>query len=740
MHNVKQRIHILRSCHWLFGVILPVFLLCMATATHGKDKSVRSMKGSQMQEDEFHLTREEKSREDLGIFGLSLSEIMELEVKVDVASLFMEDDFVVGSSVSVIDAQKWKQAGARNFHQIISTHTFMTSYNFLAGSNSIGSRGYITSSGNTVLLDNIPLGTGSEHTAMFHMPNPEPGALDKIEIIHGPGSAIYGSDAFHGVISMKSFKSDKDVYKVETAAGFPGFGGADIKISHGFGRNLFRIDAVVGMSGQKDMDIDYEWEDNLFNKYGNGTYEDNYKSHTGILKLTYNPTDRLKICLGSYLFTWDGDNFSSGTYNGLVSLRDFNLSSSETIFYMGNGTVTYTFDNYISIQTSWYGWESQRDASYAAMPDEPLSPLIFKSYFKMKDSNERSGASVIIKQPKNYLNMQWLIAYEYSETKTTDTDGWIEDYHTGVRIPGIGGKAPYDGYSQDVNSAFTQIKWGTFKDSLYFLLGGRLDYYDTFGNQLTPRGGIIYLPTENSAIKTLYGQSFKAPGSTYLLGNGMAFYGNMELEPETIDVYELIFMYKGQNWKLNLTGFYSYWTNEIRLLDDPDLPPPYESRFVNQGKNMSHGIETQLYYKFDRHALDLGFSYAKGSALDVPVDVNDPSGPTCTRARNAFPTYITNLAFYYFPAAFPNAQIMLNNTLYFNMSETTFDIDPDADTLPSYWRMDLNISAKLTDRFDLYLSIRNLLNRENRMPSLWGQVDGMEQYGINSTVRVCMNF
>ncbi len=735
MNSIKQRIPILRSGYRFWGIVLPFFLICTATATHGKDNATRSMEGFQVSDDEVLL-----AGEDLGVFGLTLFELMKMEVKVDVASLFMEEDLVIGSSVSVIDSKKWKQAGARNFHQILSTDTFMTSCNFLAGSNSIGSRGFITSSGNTVLLDNIPLGTGSDHTAMFHMPNPEPGALDKIEIIHGPGSAIYGSDAFHGVISMKSFESDEDIYKAEVAAGFPGFGDANIKISHGFGRDLFRIDAVVGMSGQKDMDIDYEWDDTLFNKSGNGTYEDNYKSQTGIVKLKCNPTGRLKISLGSYLFNWDGDNFNSGTYNGIVNLRDFNLSSSESIFYMGNGSITYTCDNYISIQTSLYRWESQRDASYAAMPDEPLSPQIFKSFFKMEDSNERSGARFVIKQPENTFNLQWLFAYEYSETKTTDTDGWIEDYYSGARIPGIGGKAPYDGFSQDVNSAFTQIKWGAFEDSLFFLLGGRLDDYDTFGSQITPRGGVIYLPTENSAIKALYGQGFKAPGSTYLFGNGMAFYGNMDLEPETIDVYELVYMYKGENWKLNLTGFYSYWTNEIRLLDDPDLPPPYESRFVNQGKNKSHGIETELYCKFDRFALDLGFSYAKGRSLDVPVNFDEPSGPDCTRKRSAFPAYITNLAFYYFPGAFSNAQIMLNNTLYFKMSETTYDIDPHADTLPTYWRMDLNISAKLTDRFDIYLSVRNILDRENRMPSIWGQVDGMEQPGINGTLRVCMTF
>ena len=65
----------------------------------------------------------------------------------------------------------------------------------------------------------------------------------------GPGSAIYGSDAFHGVISMKTFESDKNTYSIEGAGAYPLYGDGNVKISQGLG-SILRVDAAASVSRQ----------------------------------------------------------------------------------------------------------------------------------------------------------------------------------------------------------------------------------------------------------------------------------------------------------------------------------------------------------------------------------------------------------------------------------------------------------------------------------------------------------
>lgn len=104
------------------------------------------------------------------------------------------------------------------------------------------------------------------------------------------------------------------------------------------------------------------------------------------------------------------------------------------------------------------------------------------------------------------------------------------------------------------------------KKTLYLLAGGRVDDYSDVGTQSTPRGGLIYLPTEKTSVKALYGRAFMSPAASALYGQPGFSEGNKDLKPETIDTYELVMMYKEKKGKVSLNGFYSSWKNGIILI------------------------------------------------------------------------------------------------------------------------------------------------------------------------------
>jgi iron complex outermembrane receptor protein len=280
---------------------------------------------------------------------MSLEEIMDLEAEVEVASMFLEDELVVGSTVSGITPDKWERLGARRMHEALNNEMSVMTYSTF-GAPAIAFREYTFNfsavRGLAVTLDGVPLNTMSYGTALYGVPNFELGTLDKIEMIKGPGSAIYGSDAFHGVISMHSFSADSDLCSFKGGGGVPSYGEGSITVSRGIGKTI-RINSAVSASHQGNQDLEYDHTGD-----GPGVYKNRYDSASGVVKLSANPSDRLKIDFGGYFSDFEADDLF-----GMVSMawnRDqldygSNTVSGESEFHMGRGSVTYEFENNISI-------------------------------------------------------------------------------------------------------------------------------------------------------------------------------------------------------------------------------------------------------------------------------------------------------------------------------------------------------------------------------------------------------
>jgi len=95
--------------------------------------------------------------------------------------------------------------------------------------------------------------------------------------------------------------------------------------------------------------------------------------------------------------------------------------------------------------------------------------------------------------------------------------------------------------------------------NLLFNAGLRYDHYDTFGDTLNPRLGLIYNPWEKTTFKLLYGQAFRAPNA-YELYYGSPAFGqapNPKLGPETIRTYEAVYeQYLPAHLRFSASAYY----------------------------------------------------------------------------------------------------------------------------------------------------------------------------------------
>lgn len=693
----------------LFFIILP----CIMIQLFFTAPSISQETGTPKEEEPEDISKfMEDGMQEIDFY--SLEEL--LDVEVDVASLFIEDELVVGSTVSSITARKWNQLGARRTHEALNNEMGVHTSPNIAGMYNIAVRGYTNSEsyvGIATLIDGIPVNLFTLSSAFGAIPNFELGILDRIEMIKGPGSAIYGADAFHGVLSLKTFESDRDHYSAGVSGAYPLYYDGNLKLSQGFGGNLIRINAAASASHQGNQDIDYEYDVDD-NTTATGVYENRYDSRAGVLKVDIEPLDKLTVRLGAYITYFECEKYPGTHKTEFEELLDKDHSANDAGYKIGTGTIEYRLPASVTVEAKGFYSRARMDYILMVTPETKVDQL---------GTIDQLGATVTVKQPDNPINLQWLAAYSYLQGEMIENSAVLitptADIPQDVRA---------EGFDRKINSVFSQLKWGALKDTLFLLLGGRIDNYRAYGNQYSPRGGVIFLPTKDSSIKALYGRAFKAPNQVQIFGFPGITVGNPNLEPETIDVYELNYIYKGQTWKLNLAGYYSLWKNAIISERAPSGPG---SKYYNKGENEAMGSEMNLYYSIDPVAVELGFAYAVSRALDA----NDPFSDEIRDIEySAYPEYSINAGLYY---TFKPLEInfYLNNRIYLNMKEAPSDVKDDPEYLPVYFRADFNISKIISNKLEIYLDIRNITNRENYLPSVYGAEYGVPEQGTSVMLR-----
>lgn len=153
--------------------------------------------------------------------------------------------------------------------------------------------------------------------------------------------------------------------------------------------------------------------------------------------------------------------------------------------------------------------------------------------------------------------------------------------------------------------------------------GLRFDRYaENFGSTLNPRMGLIYSPSPTATLKVLYGQAFRAPNAFERFYNPEQA-NQPELNPETIKTYELVYeQYFGHRYRAGAAVYY-YDVSELITQTQTGLGDLY---FANLDDVRAAGIELEAEGKFDSGAR-LTVSYALQKAKDEASGLELSSSP-----------------------------------------------------------------------------------------------------------------
>jgi outer membrane receptor protein involved in Fe transport len=448
-----------------------------------------------------------------------------------------------------------------------------------------GSNGYGYGVGSRVmmLVDGIPYLTGDTQEANFE--SIPVNQIERIEIVKGAGSALYGSNAIGGVINIIT----KDIPR-QPQLGIRMYGGFYEKPYYDQWQWSDKTRYFEGLKINASQKIKNLGIALLFSRDLNDSYKKNdwrRRYHFGG-KLQYDLSDSRQLTI-------------SATY---MDQKRGNFIYWESL---GNALVPHSSQLGQKIHSIRYHLSSALRQTISDESFYKISGIWFHNQF---DDNITSNAFPMGNDTKSdFVNFEF--QYTRKMAKHTFTSGASGSYNS-VESNMFGNRwgAGVAAYLQDELSLSNQ--W-------IITAGARYDYSEidsaSSGYQINPKVGVVFKPSNSSVLRTSCGSGYRGPSvaeaftSTSIIG--LTIIPNPDLEPERTISFELGYNQFWSNYLISdLALFYSeYWD----LIEGTIIPANNHIQFQNIAKARIYGFECNLGWQIipDRIIYYLGYTFVE---------------------------------------------------------------------------------------------------------------------------------
>ncbi len=551
--------------------------------------------------------------------GLSLGSLLNMDISVATKTEMTLED--APSVVSVITANEIKNMGARNIIDVLRTVPgFDLTHYMLIPLHELNVRGQHSSQDNNKI--NFMLNGHSMQaawsSALAHFDTIPLANINKIEIIRGPGSALYGSGAFLSVINIITKQGGEEPSRV--SAGYGSFGTATSYGEFSYGDEDFKTYLyadVYSTDGYKKT-VDSDMATQLFTEAGSAAPGDiTYSSEYYTLQADIRYKDfyfsgffqelKPENAVGVSKALTDEDDMESwyayGEFGYKFSLQDrgnllirafydqsmidyeYEIFSEETAAILGGYPEGEGIHGTPSVDQTVWGAEVASD--YTAYPGIQLAGGVSYEHFKQFNvrhhANSNYTGSPFAIEGITYAPFQYLDGFR----DISEEANWNKDADRSVFA------LYFQGFI-DLKELF-DLEKGV--ERLSITSGVRYDDYDDTGSAASPRLGIVYAPTDDLYFKLLYGTAFRAPTLRELYNtNNPSEIGNENLKPEKCATIEAQIGYNfRENIKTSLTFFHIRTKDAIQA-----VPADIGNILENKGKIESVGAEAEFRVYLDK--------------------------------------------------------------------------------------------------------------------------------------------
>ncbi|MFZ5483917.1 MAG: TonB-dependent receptor plug domain-containing protein [Pseudomonadota bacterium] len=526
-------------------------------------------------------------------------------------------------------------------------------------------------------------------------------AIERIEIIRGPGSALFGSDASAGVINVITWTAgDRTTAEAGVRAGSEATASAWLRHAAAWKDLQVRFSADVFETDGHDPWIDADAQTAQDHRFGS----------------------QASLAPGRAHYGWAGEDVrlsvTSGDWQLLADYlrhRDLDIGLTgagvldpvtEAGDHRCNLALRYANSDFApdwGVQAEW----RYQDLSYtsgAGFQERPPGYVDASGTYPDGWLNRMRSAErqLNFELSGNYsawsghavrlgMGYQWQDLYEVVQS----VNGGMGP--EGLPLPPGGPLVDLTGTpyafapekSREVVYAFVQDIW-TLSDRLEVTTGARYDRYSDFGDTFNPRLALVWQASDTLTAKLMYGQAFRAPSYQELHAVTTVALPNAELNPETSRTWDLSLAYSpSKPWSLGLDLYHLTLSNLIIATGAP-------RQYQNVGDHAIRGAELEArWHPHDHLRLSANLSLLRQEdssyrSLFVPE-------------RQAYLRADWRVA----PGWHWNAQA------HWTSRRPRADVDP-RDALEGHTLVDTTLRYAPDEDWEVALSIRNLFDADAR--------------------------
>ena len=526
-----------------------------------------------------------------------------------------------------------------------------------------------------LLMDGFPLNDPSHISQVMDWNLINLANIQKIEIIKGGQSTLYGSDAMSAVINLVSKKNEQDVTSGTWLVQGGGFGtyATQLQVNTSLAQNRFGISfqnySTEGFSAAKDSVKKGE--------------NDGMRQQS--LSLTWaRPIGKRSMIDVNYQALFYQGNLDAGPF---MDDRDYTSKAKSNSLrfqwqYRGKSS-----DLFIR------GFRDVIDRTFRN--DSTFIPMnAWSNYSESVYKGINQGAEAYLKG--RFLNqIEFVIGTEYKHQATQQSDFSISSYGR-YDAP----KLSENMANQSVLGSYLTIqKHWDLKFGLE--LGGRWNRQSTFGDFSTVNVNPYWKYSKSGKAFFNFYTSFKTP-SLYQL---FSPYGNLILRPEQGTTYELGFEQNFGIFHARVVGF----QNEVKdgiVFQSIDVEP--YGKYVNVSKQNTRGLELELSFKMKKWALNTSYTYLHGN-MSNKIDGKDSTySSLIRRPSNQIQTRIQYQANARFSISLL-AQFVGERKDYF-YDESVYSSVPK--TLKSYVWTEIQLGCRISKNLNASLLIKNVMDQD----------------------------
>jgi len=374
--------------------------------------------------------------------------------------------------------------------------------------------------------------------------------IDRIEIVRGPGSVLYGTDAFDGVINIITKRPTKNV-EAEVTGGLGSFGADIARGTVGYKKG--DLDFLVNVNSFKDDGWDFN-ATTFFPGTPNTTSSMKYYNHniSGSLFLHYK-------------------DFSFNFYNATLDQGNLGVNPA---FQFGGGDNGSWLDSYRDFAD--LGYSKKFAGDYTLNLNVTYNYCTFMTYTKRSPSGE--GAYDLLGEASFQGPIMQNMNFIVGGTATNMRRVLVES----PKIPDFN----FTNYS-----GYTQLDY-TPVDKLKLVGGVQYNKIQDIDGVAVPRFAGVYQLSDKTGLKVSYDQAFRAPWpmETIVYFPGVIV-GNPKLTPEKVQTTDAQFFYNTAKSQSALTVFDNNYNDLIMRVPHPTIPNT--SSYANVGTMDIQGIELE---------------------------------------------------------------------------------------------------------------------------------------------------